>query len=119
MTATTYTLRLTDNSTDAVLHEQEIYVAPAYWCEACHEEIDDPEPGYECGACGEQFVRSASSDGESNRCPTCNKFGAKIADVVCPSCYEAVDEQEMVSCPRCDNLAPAGTFVAHFLECTG
>jgi rRNA maturation endonuclease Nob1 len=111
------TLRIVDG-TDAVLHEQLIAVAPAYWCTACDEEIDDPEPGYECASCGEQFVRSNSSDGESNRCPTCNKFGAKIADVVCPSCFEQVDEQEMASCPRCDSLTPVESFVEHYLECT-
>jgi hypothetical protein len=66
-------------------------------CDALVEE-DSIESGlYECGECGDAFTRENSADGESNRCPNCNKFAAKIADHGCPECGTAeLEETEAV-----------------------
>ena len=68
--------------------------AIAWRCEGCEAEFTDEDadqgqgPLYECGECGTQFTRDNSADGDSNRCPDCNKFGAKMADLACPECGE-------------------------------
>lgn len=57
-------------------------------CPHCDEEVDAYDLGpaaYECGTCGSQFT----SD-ESNRCPDCNRFAAKLADASCPECDEPI-----------------------------
>ena len=62
---------------------------PRLVCDACEEfvhESDVDSPLYECGGCGERYTRENSADGDSNRCPDCNKFGAKVADYGCPEC---------------------------------
>ena len=66
--------------------------AIAWLCAACgsefrHEDADEGQGGlYECGSCGTTFSRAGSADGDSNRCPECGHFGAKRAELACPSC---------------------------------
>lgn len=65
----------------------------AFICEDCGalvpvEDAEGVGPLYECGDCGTRYTRGTSADGESHRCPDCNKFGAKVADVGCPDCEE-------------------------------
>lgn len=68
--------------------------AIAYRCASCGEEFtgegadQGQGPLYECGECGSPFTRDGSADGDSNRCPDCNKFGGKLADLACPECGE-------------------------------
>lgn len=71
---------------DAVIEEER-----GWWCADCEEFTgDEPDgPLYECGDCGTVFNRDNSYDGDSNRCPDCRKFSAKIADFACPNCGEA------------------------------
>ena len=70
-----------------------------YKCQDC-DTIIDPDDGsdlevplYECNSCGTVFNRDNSADGESHRCPDCNKFGAKLADKSCPACQEGQIEE--------------------------
>lgn len=65
-------------------------------CQTC-DHVDDPEefeqPVYECSRCG----GTQTGEGE-NRCETDHIFMAKVADLGCPSCGEAVEgELELVS----------------------
>ena len=62
--------------------------AIAWRCASCGVELTEDEadqgqgPLYACGQCGSPF--SAASD--SNRCPDCNRFGRKLAELSCPAC---------------------------------
>jgi hypothetical protein len=80
-----------------------------FWvCDGCEEITADGDqdavgPLYECADCGTRFARENSADGESHRCPDCNKFGRKISEYCCPDCGE--DELKPVSgfsCGECD-----------------
>lgn len=60
-----------------------------YSCDECNAEFDDEdemEPLYECQDCGERFTKSNSVDGDSHRCPSCNKFGSLITHNGCAVC---------------------------------
>ena len=67
-----------------------------WWCPDCDEGVVDQgeapwdidSPLYEC-VCGTVYNRWYSADGESHRCPDCNKFGAKVADFACELCGES------------------------------
>ena len=67
--------------------------AIAWHCTSCEAELTDDgaDQGqgalYECADCG-PFSRGNSADGDSNRCPNCGHFGAKLADLACPECNE-------------------------------
>lgn len=66
-----------------------------YECQACEAQFNDGDEGgplYECSRCGTTFTQEESADGESNRCPNCNIFAAKVADLTCPECQS--DEVE-------------------------
>ena len=65
----------------------------AYKCRDCdYLSVDKPEsPLFECHACGDRFDRDTSADADSNRCPSCNKLGARVADYACPECMGVVD----------------------------
>ena len=64
-------------------------------CPGCGEVLtdDDLEPLYECQDCGTTFGRSDSADGDSHRCPDCNKFAARYGETHdgC-GCGEQVEE---------------------------
>jgi DNA-directed RNA polymerase subunit RPC12/RpoP len=68
--------------------------AIAWRCLNCAAELTNAEADqgqgalYECGSCGSAFSRVRSADGASDRCPDCNHFGAKIADLACAECGE-------------------------------
>ena len=68
--------------------------AIAWRCASCGEEFrdggadQDQGPLYECGSCGATFSLAGSTDGESNRCPECNRFGRKLAELSCPACED-------------------------------
>ena len=47
-----------------------------------------PGPLYECGSCGATYSLAGSADAESNRCPECNRFGRKLAELSCPACED-------------------------------
>jgi uncharacterized Zn finger protein (UPF0148 family) len=78
----------------------------AWKCTSCEwfEEEEPDSPLYECGSCGERYNRDNSADGGSHRCPSCNKFGAKVADHACPECDEEVEEVTAYACPHCEDL---------------
>jgi predicted RNA-binding Zn-ribbon protein involved in translation (DUF1610 family) len=63
-------------------------------CPSCEAAVDEDElvAVYDCGACGETFSRDNSADGDSNRCPSCNKFAGLSDQKACPDCGEASDE---------------------------
>lgn len=57
-------------------------------CESCTAVCMPEDAGpavYECGGCG-AFNRDQSADGDSSRCPSCNKFAGKLHDRSCPEC---------------------------------
>jgi hypothetical protein len=55
-------------------------------CLAVFENDSEAVTLYECADCGQTFTEDDSSDGCSNRCPSCNKFAAKLTDRGCPEC---------------------------------
>jgi len=71
--------------------DPEAEVIQAWRCEGGCDltEESSESPLYECGDCGDSFTRDNSADGASNRCPSCNKFAARIADVGCDDCGES------------------------------
>jgi Zn-finger nucleic acid-binding protein len=82
----------------------------AYKCESCEEisESFEDEPLYECNGCGNRFTRSNSADGDSSRCPTCQKFSGKVSDTVCEKCGEGeVTEIEAMHCTICGSYFEA------------
>jgi DNA-directed RNA polymerase subunit RPC12/RpoP len=86
-------------------------------CDYCLSLDDDLDPRYECGSCGEEFNRSESADGDSNRCPSCNKFGAKIADADCPECGEGMERDIALICPRCNSSHHPDAMADHIIDC--
>src|SRR5579862_7857353 len=79
-------------------------VARHFFCTECNSFVgqDDAqeEDQYECGNCsGDPFTRGESADGDSNRCPDCNKFGARTDPrLVCPQCATGLETSaEVVS----------------------
>jgi DNA-directed RNA polymerase subunit RPC12/RpoP len=81
--------------------------AKLYKCQDCRAltamDGTDVEPLYECNSCGTMFVKSNSADGESHRCPVCNKFASKVTDTGCVDCGEG--ELEVIDgyvCEGCD-----------------
>lgn len=60
-----------------------------YVCQECGDVFPESEvyeePLYECDSDGPFTYGEAD---ESNRCPVCNKFGSKIADIGCPNCQQ-------------------------------
>ena len=74
-----------------------------YECQACEHQFNDGDEGgplYECSRCGTTYTRDESADGDSNRCPNCNIFGAKVADLTCPECQsDEVEHGEFLAPP--------------------
>ena len=67
------------------------------YCSSCDKVVAEKDvsdvPRYECGDCGDTFSREEPSDGDSNRCPNCNKFAAKSDDDAryCGECENELD----------------------------
>jgi 5-methylcytosine-specific restriction endonuclease McrA len=55
-------------------------------CGAVFEDVSEAVTLYECQECGDPFTEDDSADGCSHRCPSCNKFAAKLTDNGCPEC---------------------------------
>lgn len=96
-------------------------VRTAHRCVDCEAIIDPADwelgPLYEC-SCGTRFTRESSADGSGHRCPDCNKFGARAADLGCPECNEGeLLEMEVVRCFICDDLIDLDAFDSH-LTCS-
>jgi len=74
-----------------------------YECQSCEHQFNDGDEGgplYECSRCGQSYTREDSADGDSNRCPNCNIFGAKVADLTCPECQsDEVEHGEFLAPP--------------------
>jgi len=72
-------------------------------CPSCGELAeagDYDEPVYECSRCG-QSVRGE----DGRRCASCNIFTAKVADLSCPSCEEALEgEPETIEGQEIDGV---------------
>lgn len=71
--------------------------SPSWRCSACdYETTEEPEELvlYECSRCGEVYDRESSADGDSNRCATCNVFGALLTRQGCPECGQGEMEEE-------------------------
>ncbi len=84
----------------------EIEIVSGWICTDCGFVTDTPseEPGYECGSCGEEFTRANSADGDSNRCPQCNRFAAKRVDDVCERCESETQQVWVFECSRCSEF---------------
>jgi len=80
------------------------------YCEHCDEYIDEGETTtiYECSSCGEEFNREDSADGDSNRCPSCNKFGAISVEDACTSCGLETRRVNAVMCLKCNEYFHEG-----------
>lgn len=90
-----------------------------YQCAECEAFAEDEseEKKYECGSCGTEFTRDNSADGDSNRCPDCNKFAGKLYDNTCPECEDGEQEPvECVSCPWCHEDFRDDDFEEHLDE---
>ena len=48
---------------------------------------------YECAGCCVRFTTGNSADGFGHRCPSCNKYAAKVSDLSCVECEEGVVEE--------------------------
>ena len=86
-------------------------------CEWASESDEDCENKYECGSCGTEFLRSESSDGDSNRCPNCNKFGA-VLYTACPECGDEVGPGDVIVCPACDEFVNVEHVDIHYRSCS-
>ncbi len=77
-----------------------------FYCKTCEEVRDEGDltKKYECSSCGEEFTRENSADGDSNRCPQCNKFGAIQSENVCNDCEEECEETETQECGECGTV---------------
>lgn len=77
----------------------------------CDPTTDEPEsPLYECGQCGTSFNRDGSADGAGSRCPDCNRFAARVADLACADCGEAeATEADGWVCGACGTVAEVGS----------
>lgn len=107
--------------TITVTLEKVLDVEPGFGCSTCEwaaEDDADCEMKYECGSCGTEFLRSESSDGDSNRCPDCNKFGAKLY-LACPDCGDEAGPASIVYCPVCDEPVQAASAQDHVNDCSG
>ena len=113
------TLTLINNTNGEVLSRESWDIETGYWCDNCNEAVEaDPDDRvYECQDDG-LFLRSETDNGD-HRCPVCNKYGAKFADVGCPDCKEEVREVDIVPCPTCEDRFPIDDIGEHFGSCRG
>lgn len=94
-------------------HEHSWRSEQGYECPDCEElfsawGVECEEPLYECWECGSIFSRGGSLNGDSNQCPDCFRFAARVWEgsaIACPSCEQAcLDEVEVEHCPTCDEV---------------
>lgn len=90
------------------------------YCDTAHEVDDALAAGqlYECGECGQAFNRGNSADGDSHRCPSCNRFGSRYDDgepkMSCPDCTgEPVELKDMIVCDECDKPVDEDAWESH------
>jgi hypothetical protein len=96
-----------------------IETAPGFLCEYCDALSDESAgcPLYDCESCGSRFNRDDSADGDSSRCPTCNKFSAKTADDSCAECGSGpVDEVTLAMCPICEDWVIRDEIAKHIMD---
>lgn len=85
----------------------EVETTTRWKCEECDgifdlEQVQENGSLYECGNCNERYNRSNSAN-DNHQCPSCNKFGAKVAAESCPDCAGGeVTEIDGFYCP-CPN----------------
>lgn len=68
----------------------------AWLCPGCDEVIEEPVTLYECGECGTIFSRENSADGNSHKCPDCQKFAGKLTTHGCSDCDEECEEVKAI-----------------------
>ncbi len=102
----------------AAIDARDLDVLEVWYCAECEQYHEDAGPAlYGCGECGDLFNRDNSADGDSHRCPSCGKFGAKVADCSCPDCTGGeVESVVAVWCPICDEAVAADEAEGHFWE---
>ena len=88
----------------AVILYKDLAGEEKFLCEHCDEYKEEGELTtiYECSSCGEMFSREGSADGDSNRCPSCNKFGAISVEDACPECEDETKQVIAMMCPKCE-----------------
>ncbi len=90
-----------------------------YKCMECQEVSGEPGDGplYECGDCGTKFTRNTSADGSSHRCPDCNRFSSRAADLSCGECEEGeVEEVVILECDVCGDEVAEDDEAEHAFE---
>ena len=88
-------------------------------CDAVSAEVTEGDTLYECASgCGGKFLRSNGAGRYGTMCPDCgNKFGTKVTDQVCAECGEGdVEEVEVVTCPRCEEVVLAEVWPQHMVD---
>lgn len=100
------------------IQKKELETEERYYCEECEQGFDKPETDtkYEC-VCGNSFTRSDADD--SNRCPDCNKFGAKTEEAACIECSGDLEFGECGKCIKCEEWIALPDYALHFVECGG
>lgn len=101
-----------------------------YICVECEHESEEVNEDklYECGECSTKFSASNGGGRYGNRCESCNKFAAKVADRCCEDCEAGeVEAEERDACPFCgqgpsdlsEHLADqhAGELAEHYVDC--
>jgi hypothetical protein len=72
-------------------------LVPALRCPDCTEIFPEDEELLAIYECCTEYTREGSADGESNRCPICNKFGSKTGSYALPcGCGVPLEEIEAV-----------------------
>lgn len=97
-----------------------IELEPGFACSSCEwasTDDDELEKSYECGNCGTQFRHSESMDGESTRCPDCNRFSAVLYEATCPECGEEANAMSVADCPQCGETIKPEDLQDHMQDC--
>jgi len=79
--------------------EKKLDTRQGWRCESCDRVFRseaEASTGYECQNCSTEFTRESSADGDSHRCPDCNKFASRSETPFCPDCGEPLTEAELV-----------------------
>ena len=68
-----------------------------WYCPSCEEVTKEPVTLYRCNECGTTFSRENSADGNSYRCPDCNKVASELTAHGCPDCEEGNECEEVMA----------------------